>query len=200
MRVLNRIAVPSWLLTKKKPSLLAVAGVIVLVILLAALISPTQRAISSKRREWKEKEKKLVEARERQSASYRIDKAGIEAEAQNLRRRLPAKSQMPAILDELARRGKEMSIEFISIKPREEKTKRSSSEADGIRYSTIPIDIDMRATFKNLGRYLDAIDNMESGFATVDNVQISKDDRLFPKLNIKMTVSTYTIEDESGQK
>lgn len=202
MRILNRITLPSGLFTKKKPIAVAAAGATAFAVLFMLVLSPTQKKITSSKKEWKETEARLAESRIKQSAAYKIDKAGIEAEAASLRRKLPPRIDTSAIIDELTRKGKALNIEFITIDPREEKraTPGSRQSADGFRYSVLPIGIDMRASFRSIGEYLNAIDNLESGFATVDNVQISKDDRIFPKLKVRMTVSAYSIEEDSGQK
>lgn len=202
MRILNRITLPSGLLARKKAIAMSAAGIIVFAVVFALVISPTQKKIISKKKEWKEMEATLAESRIKQSAAYKIDKAGIEAESASLKRKLPSKSNVSAVIDELTRKGKALNIEFITIDPQEERsaTPGSRQSADGFRYSVLPIDIDMRASFRSIGEYLHAVDNLESGFATVDNVQISKDDRIFPKLKVRMTVSVYSIEEESGQK
>lgn len=202
MRILNRITLPTGLITRKKALLSAAAGVIALAVLFMLVLSPTQKKVTSKRKEWKEMEAQLAESRAKQSAAYKIDKAGIEAEAALLKGRLPSNSDTSAIIDELTRKGKALNIEFTTIDPQEERSVAPGSRqsAEGFRYSVMPIDIDMRATFRSIAEYLNVIDNLESGFATVDNVQISKDDRIFPKLKARMTVSTYSIEDEIGKK
>jgi Tfp pilus assembly protein PilO len=202
MRILNRITLPTGLLAKKKVIVSAVVGIIAFIVLFVLVLSPTQKKIASKTKEWKDMEAQLTESRVKQSAAYGIDKAGIEAEAALLKRRLPSKSDISAIIDELTRKGKALNIEFIMIDPQEERnaTPGSRQSVEGFRYSVMPIDIDMRATFRSIGEYLNAIDNLESGFATADNVQISKDDRIFPKLKVRMTVSAYSIEEDSGQK
>ncbi|MFA5336193.1 MAG: type 4a pilus biogenesis protein PilO [Candidatus Omnitrophota bacterium] len=202
MRILNRITLPTGLIAKKRVIIPVAAGIIAFAVLFALVLSPTQKKIASKRKEWKSLEAQLSESRVKQSMAYKIDKAGIEAEAALLKRRLPSKSDTSAIIDELTRKGKALNIEFITIDPQEERsaTPGSRQSAEGFRYSVMPIDIDMRATFRSTGEYLNAIDNLESGFATVDNVQISKDIRIFPKLKVRMTVSTYSIEEEIGQK
>lgn len=202
MRILNRITLPSGLFARKKAIAIVTAGAIAFAVLFVLVLSPTQKKIESKRKEWKEMEAQLAESRAKQSAAYKIDKAGIEAEAALLRRKLPAKRDTSAIIDELTRKGKALNIEFITIDPQEERsaTPGPRQPAGGFRYSVLPIGIDMRASFRSIGEYLNEVDNLDSGFATIDNVQISKDDRIFPKLKVRMTVSTYSIEEDSGQK
>ncbi len=176
-------------------------GLVLFIVLFLLLLAPIRRSIAVKKDEWKRLGAQLVENRAKLASSLRMDKSAIEAELEVLRRRLPFQSSTSAVLDELTKQGKELNIEFVSIIPREEKAIISQQGGPGaFRYKILPIEINMRAGYRNLGEYLGVVERLDSNFATVGEFQIRKDPKAPPKLNIRIVVYTHILEDQSGQR
>ncbi|MDD4879721.1 MAG: type 4a pilus biogenesis protein PilO, partial [Candidatus Omnitrophica bacterium] len=157
-----------------------------------------RRDLAEKKKIWRELNAQLTIGRNKLSG-FKLDKAAVEAKVLELRKRLPSKSPTPAILEELAKKGKGLNIDFISISPQQAEPLPGMTTAFDCK--VLPINIKMRATYRSLGDYLGMLDNLESSFAAVPEFQAAKDERTFPKLIVDMKVFTYTLEEaESGQE
>lgn len=201
MHILNKI---TWrpIEGRKIHFFVAIAGGLILfVALFLLLLAPARKSIAAKKEEWRRLEALLIENRSKIDASARIDKSAIESELEDFRRKLPSKSSASAILDELTKRGKELNIEFISIAPQEENMiSPPEGPAGALKYKILPIEISMRAGYRSLGEYLGIIENLGSGFATVGAFQVRKDRKAPPKLDVRLVVYTYILEDQRGQR
>ena len=173
-----------------------IAGIIIFLILFFVVLAPTRKEIAGKNKKWRELKTQLVAARNKLE-NFKVDKPTMEAKAEELRRRLPSKSPTSMILEELTKKGKQLNIEFVSIAPQQ---LQQDIVAESAR-KVVPININMKATYRDLGEYLGLIENLESSFATVKGFEATKDKRTFPKLTVNMRIYTYVIEeDQSGQK
>jgi len=201
VRILNRIILPS-VSGRKVNVFVAIFGALILfTVLFLLLLAPVRRSVAVKKDEWKRLEVQLAENRARLQSFSKTDKSAIEAELEDLRGRLPLKSSTADILNELTKRGKELSVEFISIAPQEGKAISPPQGTSGaLKYKILPIEINMRAGYRNLGEYLGVVENLGSGFATVGEFRIGKDPQAPPKLNIRLVVYTYILEDQSEQR
>ncbi len=175
-------------------------GLVLFTVLFLLLLAPVTKSISVKKAEWKRLEAQLIENRAKLGSSSQIDKSAIEAELEDLRRKLPAKSPTSAVLDELTKRGRELNIEFVSIAPQEGKMTSPKVPSGALKYKILPIEINMKAGYRNLGEYLGIVEDLDSGFATVGAFQVRKDQKAPPKLDVRLVVYTYILEDQSGQR
>jgi Tfp pilus assembly protein PilO len=181
-----------------KMAVSVIAGIVIFLILFAVVLAPARRELAGKKKIYRKLEVRLIAGRNKLSAT-KLDKAGVEAKVEELRRRVPSKSPTAAILEELSKKGKGLNIDFISISPQPVEPLPDMTSAFNCK--VLPISIKMRATYKGLGDYLGLLDNLESSFAVVPEFQVAKDERTFPKLLVDMKVYTYVLEEaESGQK
>ena len=186
------------LIKNNKTAVSVIAGIVIFLILFAVILAPARRELAEKKKRWRELEAQIIAGRNKLSA-FKLDKAGVEAKVEELRKRLPSKSPTSAILEELAKKGKGLNIDFISISPQPAEPLPDITTAFDCK--VLPIGIKMRATYRSLGDYLGLLDNLESSFAAVPEFQATKDERMFPKLTVDMKVFTYVLEEaESGQE
>ena len=165
------------------------------------MLTPLKKTIDLKREEWRNLEIRLIAGRMKLDTYLRLNKSEIDAELEELKRRLPSEGPTSAILEELTKRGKELNIEFISITPKPVTIPRQSPAATSkLKCKILPIEIKMKATYRNLAEYLNILENLERNFATVSSFQIRKDEKIFPKLNVNLLIYTYIVEDEGGQE
>lgn len=201
MRMLNRIADLLALGKKKDVLALMIGSVLLFAALFLLILVPLKKSIALKKSEWKKLEAQLIAGRAKLNISSQWDKAQMDAQLEELRKRLPSKSPTSAVLDELTKRGKELNIEFISITPQSEKIPSETQTANSaLKYKILPIEINMKATYRSIGEYFGALENLESSFATAGEFQIRKDEKIFPKLNVRLVVYTYIVEGEGGQE
>ncbi|MFH0772079.1 MAG: type 4a pilus biogenesis protein PilO [Candidatus Omnitrophota bacterium] len=151
-----------------------------------------------KKKEYKMLEAGINEGRDKLILISKIDKAQIESRFDLLNKRLPLKSSISAMLEELTDRGKELNIEFISVTPIAEKTITLASREGKATYRVLPIEINMRAGYKDLGEYMGVLENLESSFATISEFQINKDESRSPSgLKVRMILYTYMSSAEN---
>ncbi|KPK38175.1 MAG: hypothetical protein AMJ78_10370 [Omnitrophica WOR_2 bacterium SM23_29] len=184
---------------KRNIHVLIISGVILFAVLFSLMLTPLRNSIAIKKTEWKKLEAQLIAGRAKLDNFSKLDKSEIDAQLEVLRGKLPSGSPTSAVLDELTKRGKELNIEFISITPKLEKVPSKTKTATALNYKILPIEINMKATYRSLAEYLGILENLESSFATVGEFQIRKDEKIYPKLSIRLVVYTYIIESERGQ-
>lgn len=202
MRILKGTDIASLAVKNKKTVISVAGGILVFFLLFFIALAPTRRDLAQKKEQWRALETQLVQARNKLN-SFKVDKAGVEAKVEELRKRLPSKSPAPAILEELTKKGKQLNVDFISITP------QAAEPAQQLRQDLaafpdceiMPVNIDMKARYKNLGEFLGAIEGLESSLATVAGFEVTKDEKTFPKLSISMKVYTYILKEAgSGQE
>ena len=69
-------------------------------------------------------------------------------------------------LDELTRHGKTKSVEYVSITPKEDQTKRQA------QYDIMPIDIELESRYEDLGKFLGSLGSLEGSLVTVRSFKI----------------------------
>lgn len=202
MRILNKVILHSISGRKVNIFVAIFGGFILFTVLFLLLLAPIRRSVAVKKYEWKRLGAQLSENRAKIQSSSKTDKSAIETQLEDLRRRLPAKSSAAAILDELTKRGKELNIEFVSITPQEGRaiSPPQGDNAGALKYKILPIEINMRGGYRNLGEYLGIVENLETGFATVGEFHVKKDEKAPPKLIVRLVVYAYTLEDQIGQR
>jgi Tfp pilus assembly protein PilO len=206
MRVLKKNGVSlldAWqdiMAKNRKMAAPVICGIVIFLILFFVVLAPTRRELADKKKRWRELETLLLAGRNKLD-NFKVDKPAVEAKVEELRRRLPSKSPTSAILEELTKKGRQLNIDFISIapKPQESLPQLQQDVASMLKCRVLPISINMRATYKNLGEYLGLIENLESSFATVNEFQVTKDERIFPKLIINMNIYTYVLEEAGSE-
>lgn len=197
MRLLDRIKDLLIIGKKKKIHTKVFSGVLLFAVLFLLILAPIRKTIALKKAEWEKIETQVMAGRAKLDAYLRLDKSKVDAQFEQLRKRLPSKSPTSAILDELTKRGKELNIEFVSITPQSEKIPLET-QALPLKYKILPIEINMRATYRNFAECLSLLENLESSFASVGEFKIRKDENIFPKLSIKLVVYTYIVEEKGG--
>lgn len=201
MRILERIKNLAILWKKKNIHVFVIAGISLFIGLYLLMLTPLKKTIDLKREEWRNLETRLIAGRMKLDAYLRLNKSEVDTELEGLKKRLPSESPTSAILEELTKRGKELNIEFISINPKPVTTPMKSPAATSkLKYKILPIEIKMKATYRNLAEYLGILENLERSFATISGFQIKKDEKIFPKLNVNLLIYTYIVEDEGGQE
>lgn len=202
MLVLKKTAITGFIAKNKKAIMTVAVGIAVFIILFFVVLSPTRRDLAEKKKAWREMEGQVIDGR-RKLDTFKVDKAAVEPKVNELRKRLPSKSPTSAVLEELTKKGRELNIEFVAIAPQQEEAlPQFQQDAEALlNCKVLPIVINMRATYKSLGEFLGQLENLESSFATVNEFQVSKDDRTFPKLVVNMRIYTYVLQEaESGKE
>lgn len=96
------------------------------------------------------------------------------------------RQQILELLRQLAREAYRLNMDVISLEPREEPPLENSP------YKRLTIVMNIQCSYRHLGLYLKGLIDLP-GLVTVDGVQIVRDNQIFPKLQVKLTLSTFVI-------
>lgn len=96
------------------------------------------------------------------------------------------RQQILELLRQLAREAYRLNMDVISLEPREEPPLENSP------YKRLTIVMNLQCPYRHLGLYLKGLIDL-AGLVTVDEVQIVRDNQIFPKLQVKLTLSTFVI-------
>lgn len=82
-------------------------------------------------------------------------------------RRLVSESDLSTAIDELARRGRALGVNFLSITPKE------ALDSGKPAYKVVPIDLETRSTYEQLGTFLGTLDELERSIVTVESFTVA---------------------------
>jgi Tfp pilus assembly protein PilO len=94
--------------------------------------------------------------------------------------------QVLELLRQLAREAYRLNMDVISLEPREELPPEKSP------YQRLTIVMNIQCRYRHLGLYLRGLIDLP-GLVTVDELQIVRDNQIFPKLQTKLTLSTFVF-------
>lgn len=201
MRILDIMG--SVAIKGKKVSIfpLILAGIILFIGASILFISPLTGALLERNKEWTAIHVRLVESEEKLNEIEMLDKAAIESQLEELRKRIPSEGSSSAILDEITSVGKGLKIEFISIMPQQERIiTRPDFVSEGLRFKILPIQINMSADYRSTGEFFGKIEGLKNAFVTIGGFQISGKDEPSHRLNVSLTVHVYLLEEENEKR
>ncbi|MFH1092687.1 MAG: type 4a pilus biogenesis protein PilO [Candidatus Omnitrophota bacterium] len=146
------------------------------------------------------KEEENIKAQLRKASNLAADKEKLAAEVKNISKmiffyeeRLPKKTDIPQVLDELVKIGEKSEVTFISIEPQE--IKRVHVGQSGQKnYIKIPIELILKAGYHEFALFVNGVENFPQ-FMRVDNVKINGDVSNTRKHDISLTVTAFALED-----
>lgn len=108
--------------------------------------------------------------------------------------RLITRKEISLSLDEITRTGRMLNINFISINPRE------IERLDGYIYQRLPIYMDLKSKYKDIGIFLGALEELEESIVTVRKFEIETNKRTLPLLKSKLVLEMYLESEDHGRK
>ena len=170
---------------KKEDSIMALSIAFALIILGAylSIYAPMIKELKGRELVCKEVENDVIEARNI------IASAGITYE----KRVLMSEGDVSQSIDEMARRGKAEGVNFISMSPDEIRFDKGS------QYSILPIDMETKSTYQQLGVFLGALDDMEKGIIKVAGFDISGDEDDPSIVTTDLSINMYISARDNDQ-
>ncbi|MFH1202139.1 MAG: type 4a pilus biogenesis protein PilO [Candidatus Omnitrophota bacterium] len=110
----------------------------------------------------------------------------IQSVSLNKKKSLPSLKEVSQALDELTKLGLEQNINFISMDPRHPQASKSKV------YQILPIDMVIQAEYGELGTFLGALESLKRSVVTLNHLEIDREEKILPKLNVRLTVNMYT--------
>jgi type IV pilus assembly protein PilO len=111
-------------------------------------------------------------------------------------KKLPAKQEIPALLESLSNMAKDSGTKIIGIVPAMSYFKDDKSAGDSQIYKEIPILITAKSGYHELGRFLSSLENSDRFMKVVDiSIQANKED--VKRHDVELMVCTYTLLTEN---
>ena len=102
------------------------------------------------------------------------------------KRRAPGRQQVQQLLRQLARDASTSDMNVISL----ELTGESESSQDKSPYEKLTMVMEIQCPYRHLGLYLGELRDLP-GLVRVDEFQIVRDEKIFPKLQVRLTLTTF---------
>ena len=96
------------------------------------------------------------------------------------------RQQILELLRQLAKEAYRLNMDVISLEPMEESPHEKSP------YKRLSIVMNIQCPYRHLGLYLRGLIDLP-GLVTIDEVQIVRNNQIFPKLQVKLTLSTFVF-------
>ena len=177
-------------LKQEEKKLLAVCVVLTLLVIVATVAVPGLgllsglRKIASVRLELDERTQELEDAKNKEKYLPQLKEriAQAEDEIEEVERRLPNDKRAPQLFKELNDLASVAKQKYMSMEARPVVEKNA--------YIEIPLEINLKADYHNLGRYINMIERSKR-FAKVDGIDIEYDFEDTPNQNVSLTLSTF---------
>lgn len=157
--------------------ILGVAGGLIL--FFAFLIRPLSGRVHLKEEELRVVEQKLEEGREMIKVAGRWGQAGT----------LLRKEEISLAMDEITKAGQSFDVSFVSISPRE------AEAVPGVPCRRLPIEIDVKSRYQDLGMFLGSLEKLKKSVVTVRQFVLSRDEIQPSSVNARVLVDIYLNDD-----
>jgi type IV pilus assembly protein PilO len=114
----------------------------------------------------------------------------METDFEFLVSQLPAKTEVPGLLDDIDEKGRNSGLEIVSIK--------LQPESVGDVYVELPIDIIVKGTYHNFGTFISSIAGM-SRIVTLHDYSVTQGDGVALQMVVRAKTYRYLSTDEGGQ-
>lgn len=179
-----KIKIGNIKLTRERLIIAAVAIAIVGIVYFV-IYKPATKESMAKRMECRSLESQV---REEHSAIELAGKAAAE-------RVLMTEKDSSLAIDELAKHGKLMGINFISMKPKE------MVKAQDTQYRILPVEMEVEATDEQLLSFIGSLDEFKKSIITIESFDVSpkKDDKSKLKAGIVIDIYFSSKETQPGE-
>ncbi len=179
---------------KKEYIILAGVGIAILWVLSYMLaFKPMAGALNGKRAII---EKKKVEINNAKSAKANLDKlrkelAEIEKKVTYYKDRLPAEKEIPSLLKGLTEMANQSRIKFITIQPQDSSI-QSAGGTSQAPYIEMPITINLRCGYHDLGKFIERIENSNRFMKVTDlTINASPSDPLIHDVRLIVNIFVF---------
>lgn len=110
-----------------------------------------------------------------------------------VRKTMSGKQQVKELLRQLAGEASRLDMDVISLRSREELELPHKKS----RYEGLNIVMNIQCPYRHLCSYLKRLEELP-GLITVDEIEIIRDNRIFPKVKAKLTLSAFVSGDRDA--
>ncbi len=125
--------------------------------------------------------------------SFKIKIADLKEKVGQYETRLPTKKEISSILNHLSALASEEDIQITGIKELE--TIKGEIQEGEQAYSGVPIEIDMKSGYHQLGRFISEIENSDR-LMKIDDLEIKSTSENLTEHNVKLIISSFVLVKE----
>jgi len=153
------------------------------------LCAPQWREVSRLKRDLAGLTRSTEESRQQIEAAERLkqDLQATQAKINDLERRILPRRDLTHVLEQLAERTKDYNIRIISMKPKPADEEKANPD---LPYLSLPIEIEMRCRYLDLGRYLEALRAQPLLF-NMESLLIQPEGKGSSRLVVQMVLTAY---------
>ena len=122
-----------------------------------------------------------------------IDEAFQNIEEEEKRMRIVNANEISSVIDEITRLGVERNIDFVSIEASSQPSKNKRAKKQ--ERPTMPIDIQLKSGFKDMGHFLGALRNLKQASIYISAFKIERDMTIAPLVKAHITAEVLIADD-----
>ncbi len=191
---------------KQKILVLAVIGLIVLIVYFQFLLKPQITSLVSVSSQVTQTFKKLNQAKKdiANVSKFKEKIEKLKEEISFYEKNMPTQKEIPALLGELSKFAKETNVKILAILPLEKteeaKEKERAEKASGKEpYFEVPISIEARAKYHNLGFFINKLETA-GRFMKVSDIKIQTNPATPMLHNVQLIVSAYCLPESKKEE
>ena len=110
----------------------------------------------------------------------------------NHEKQLLARNEVSRAINEITNLGNSLNINFLSTNP------QRIEVAQGSQYPTLPIQMEVQSTYKDLGIFLGTLETTSKNVVTVKTFSIDRNQEILPEIQTEIVFELYLKEGEGG--
>lgn len=188
---------------RQKTALFVSIGLVTLVIYFQFLLKPKISAFNVVFREARRVSKEVSQTKEdiANISKFEEQLRDLKQKVSSYEKNIPKEQEISVLLKELSEFAQATDVKILVIQPLEE-TKKEGKEVVTVDtkmpYLEVPISIEGKATYHNLGFFINELENAEH-FMRITDIKIQVDSSMPRWHNVKLTIGAYCLAGEGKE-
>lgn len=169
-------------ITLDKKTMAMAAGIILVAVISALMLGPLFSKVRRVGEEVKALEREMLAARDGMKTRDKFQKSGS----------LLTRQKVSLAIDEMTRIGATLGINFLSISP------QPIAKISHSKYPVLPIRMDLKSEYENLGHFLGALETLQESIVTVRSFDMDCNLKTSSLIETELVVEVHLQEGEDG--
>lgn len=165
---------------KNKKTMIVIAGFTAIGVLFFTLIWPLSIKVSNISQDVKTLDDELANVRDDLKKGNKLDQD----------RHLLKRNEISVAINEIIKAGADLNINFLSTNPQQIQKLQES------KYPILPINLEIRSTYKNLGLFFGVLETLNKSIVTVREFSIERRQEILPEIQTDLIIDVYLKEGE----
>ncbi|MFC1806989.1 type 4a pilus biogenesis protein PilO [Candidatus Omnitrophota bacterium] len=185
----------------KKSILRAVIPAILSVLFFIFFFIPKHSEISNLKKDIRDMESQIKETQDSLGDIGQIKDllVDMQQELQLFKNRLPDRREVASVLSELSNLAKKHSVDVLSVQSEEPKqvldSNREPISLEGAPIKYMQVKLKLKSSYIALAEYIKDIQGSLNILATIDELDLNKNEKIAPKLGVDLMMHVYIIDE-----